>query len=81
MKIRQLLYTLLKRGDVETFIKHCIKKSKCQQQKFGICFFGFMYLVSVYPMDRTLASLSIKTEFEMKSFLLSTGYLILKCEK
>ena len=31
----------------------CIKKSKCQQQKIWYLVFSFMYLVSVYPMDRT----------------------------
>ena len=30
------------------------KKSKCQQQKIWNLVFRFMYLVSVYPMDRTI---------------------------
>ena len=36
----------------------CIKKSKCQQQKNWDwdLVFSFMYLVLVYPMDKTLDS-------------------------
>ena len=31
----------------------CIKKLKCQQQKIWNLVFSLMYLVSVYPMDKT----------------------------
>ena len=65
MKIRQLFYTLLKKGIQKIFFcrgkkflfplfsKMCIKKLKCQQQKIWFLVFRFTYLVSVHPMDRT----------------------------
>ena len=64
MKIQRLFYTLLNKGDKETgffrrgkkfflspFLK-CITKLKCQQQQNLV--FSLMYLVSVYPKERTL---------------------------
>ena len=59
-----LLYTFEKGGQENGFLERekkvsfplfqkCIKKSKCQQQKIWNWVSSFMYLVSVYPMNRT----------------------------
>ena len=65
MKILRFFCTLLKKGDKKTFFQKwkksflfplfqkCIKKSKYQQKQIWNLVFSFMYLVSVYPMDRT----------------------------
>ena len=55
MKISQLFYTPLKKGDKKKYFYMKGKKVKISTTnnlEFGVSF-SFMYLASVYPMDRT----------------------------